>query len=161
MGTIITSRIAYDILTDSTDYFYRKGARTLSKMVSAIPTNGSLSWYIVERTHFTQDAEEFKNILMLHEEENYYAENLVPVAQEVVHDIEAMLGYLTYFAENLDVAAVQTKKATERHMNNLELLTNDLVAAINNNAPAAMIMTKFGIVKTEIFTTAQFIEARI
>ena len=129
-----------------------------SKIMSYIPSSGSLSWYIVSRTEFNHDATELINALSLYE---FYRNDLPDMAQAIVYDMEKILGYLRYFEANLANPTTQNKTASARYIKNIAQFTNDFVTAVNSKVAPNVIMDKFGILKTEIMLAAQFIEPRI
>lgn len=159
IGATMATQAAYKITTDITYYELDLLKIKMQENLKKIPATGSLGWYIAHRTEFHRVENVFTHALLHYE---LYEEDISSITQELIYEVEKILGYLYYFI-GIHPSSTHDSLATkpgERYIKNIERFTNDLVTHVNHGATAKTLLEKLQLIKTEIMHAIQFVEPR-
>lgn len=159
IGATIATQAAYKITTDITQYELDLLKTKIQENLKKIPTTGPLDWYIVCRTEFNQVENMFIHALSHYQ---FYEEDISNIVQELIHEVEKILGYLYYVVgiHPNNTCDGLAQKPGERYIKNIKRLANNLVAHVNNHVMAKTLLEEFQLIKAEILHAIQFVKPK-
>lgn len=125
---------------------------------NVLPLKANLSHYIAARTDFERNLSDLQRYL-----KNYtlFENEINGVIQAVVFDVEKIVGYLQHFKTNgVPALASRQHEVCQRYINNITLITNNLVLETNADKPLPIIIENFGLLVSEIQSAKVFVDAR-
>lgn len=125
---------------------------------NVLPLKANLSNYISARTDLERNLSDLQRYLKNH---TLFQDEINGVIQAVVFDVEKIVGYLQHFKSNgLSASASRQHEVCQRYINNITLITNNLVLETNADKPLPIIIENFGLLVSEIQSAKVFVDAR-
>lgn len=119
---------------------------------SMLPSSGDLSWYLKNRTSFSQNLADMKRYLM-HQVRRTTFSSIIPL---FVADVEKIIGYIQHTGTNLGYEPVVIRFTTI--CENLELWTNELVSIIEEKSDLALIQEQLFKIEAEVHSAMRLVK---